>query len=166
MITERHLDADHADHSGINATVVAILVLFAIPHTILALAMAWGTIRSWSTDPDPSRALLTVSFALLGVVMWTVAVLLSRGKCATQQRAVCRIGSFAGAVALVVYAVAGAVWVSRSNWDEMTAMMWIISVAIPLLEAATLVEAGLLLRRDSPGAHWQVPSSLPPMFPT
>lgn len=166
MITERHLDVNHTDHSGTKAATVAILVLFAIPHTILALAMAWGTIRSWSTDPEPGRALLTVSFAVLGVLMWTAAVMLSKGTCAAQQRAMCRVGSFVGAVALVVYAVAGAVWVSRGNWDEMTTMMLVISVVIPLLEAATLVEAGLLLRRDSPGAHWQVPSSLPPMFPT
>lgn len=166
MTTERHLDVNHTDHPGTRAATVAILVLFAIPHTILALAMAWGTIRSWNTDPDPSRALLTALFALLGVLMWTVAVMLSKGTCAAQRRAMCRVGSFVGALALVVYAVAGAVWVSRSNWDEMTTMVWVISVAIPLVEAATLVEAGLLLKQDSPGAHWQMPSSLPPIIPT
>jgi hypothetical protein len=166
MITERNPDVDRADHSGTKAAIVAILVLFAIPHTILALAMAWGTIRSWNTDPEPSRALLTASFALLGVLMWTVAVMLSKGKCAPQQGAICRVGSFVGAVALVVYAVAGAAWVSRSNWDEMTTMILVISVVIPLLEAATLAEAGLLLKQDSPGAHWHMPSSLPPMLPT
>lgn len=166
MITERHLDVDHTDHSGTKAAIVAILVLFAIPHTILALAMAWGTIRSWNTDPESSRAVLTASFALLGVLMWTVVVMLSKGRCAAQQRAMCRVGSFVGAVALVVYALAGAVWVSRTNWDETTTMMLVISTVIPLLEAATLVESGLLLKQASPGAHWQIPSSLPPTIPS
>jgi hypothetical protein len=161
--SERHLETDH---SGTKAATAAILVLFAIPHTILALAMVWATIRTWSTNPDLGRALLSAVFALLGLVLWRAAVMLSRGKCTAQQRGMCRLASFGGAAALAIYAVAGAVWVSQTDWDEMTTMMYVISVAIPLLEAATLAEAGLLLRRDSPGAHWQVPSSLPPMFPT
>jgi hypothetical protein len=161
--SERHLETDH---TGTKAATAAILVLFAIPHTILALAMVWATIRTWSTNPDLGRALLSAAFALLSLVLWRAAVMLSRGRCTSQQRGMCRLASFGGAGALVVYAVAGVVWVSQTDWDEMTTMMYVISVAIPLLEAVTLVKAGLLLRQDSPGVHWQIPSSLPPTICT